>query len=162
MEIKITITPKRILIALGIILAFGTACFFAGNFTRFGRVSGTSQELVEGIVLTGDTADRVLDELGIARPAGKSAADLGYAVSEGISKLCYTNEVQRVFIDDIRKEIDVTTENAKIINDSFSGVSDAVDYGWNIILEEARTLERIANRTREFDEASTQDGEKSE
>ena len=162
MEIKITITPKRILIALGIMLAFGTACFFAGNFTRFGRVSGTSQELVEGIVLTGDTADRVLDELGIARPAGKSAVDLGYAVSEGISKLCYTNEVQRVFIDDIRREIDVTTENAKIINDSFSGVSDAVDYGWNIILEEARTLERIANRTREFDEASTQDGEKSE
>ena len=159
MQINIT---KKTFIGLGIVLLLCVASFLAGRFTRFGRISGASEQLVEGIVLTGDTADRVLDELGIARSAGKSAADLGYAVSEGITKLCYTNEVQRVYIDDIRREIDVTTENAKIINDSFSGVSDAVDYGWNIILEEARTLERIVNRTRELDETLAQDGEKSE
>lgn len=153
---------KKTFIYVGIIILVFFAGIFTDRHTRFGRTSGTSEQLVEGIVLSGDDASRVLDELGIARSAGQSAADLGYAVSQGISKLCYTNEVQRVFIDDVRREIDVTTENAKIINDSFSGVSDAVDYGWNIILEEARTLERIADRTREFEANTSKNGEKPE
>jgi hypothetical protein len=150
---------KKTFIYLGIIILVFFAGIFTDRYTRFGRTSGTSEQLIEGIVLSGDDASRVLDELGIARSAGQSAADLGYAVSQGIEKLCYSNEVQRVFIDDIRREVDIATENAKIINDSFNGVSDAVDYGWNVILEEARTLERIANRTREF-EANTSENDK--
>lgn len=160
MEIKIT--PKRVLIALGILLAFGAACFCAGKFSRFGRVSGTSQELIDGIVLTGDEASRVLDKLGIARSSGKSAKDLGYEVGRGIERLCQSDEVQRLFINDIRREIETTTENAKVINESFTDVSDASDYGWDIILDEARALQRIAERTRAFDEDSVKNESKSE
>lgn len=162
MEIKITITPKRVLITLGILLAFGAACFCAGRFSRFGRVSGTSQELVDGIILTGDEASRVLDKLGIARSSGKSAKDLGYEVGRGIERLCQSDEVQRLFINDIRREIETTTENAKVINESFTDVSDASDYGWNIILDEARALQRIAERTRAFDEDSAKNESKPE
>lgn len=153
---------KKTFTYIGIIVLVFFAGIFTGRYTRFGRASGTSEQLIEGIVLSGDDASRVLDELGIARCAGQSAADLGYAVSQGIEKLCYSNEVQRVFIDDIRREVDTATENAKIINDSFNGVSDAVDYGWNVILEEARTLERIAKRTREFEANTSKNGEKPE
>lgn len=160
MEIKIT--PKRVLITLGILLAFGTACFCAGKFSRFGRISGTSQELVDGIILTGDEAGRVLDKLGIARSSGKSAKDLGYEVGRGIERLCQSDEVQRLFINDIRREIETTTENAKGINESFTDVSDASDYGWDIILDEARALQRIAERTRAFDEDSVKNESKSE
>ena len=160
MEIKIT--PKRVLITLGILLAFGAACFCAGKFSRFGRVSGTSQELIDGIVLTGDEASRVLDKLGIARSSGKSAKDLGYEVGRGIERLCQSDEVQRLFINDIRREIETTTENAKVINESFTDVSDASDYGWDIILDEARALQRIAERTRAFDEDSIKNESKSE
>lgn len=153
---------KKTFIYIGIIVLVFFAGIFTGRYTRFGRASGTSEQLIEGIVLSGDDASRVLDELGIARCAGQSAADLGYAVSQGIEKLCYSNEVQRVFIDDIRREVDTATENAKIINDSFNGVSDTVDYGWNVILEEARTLERIAKRTREFEANTSENDKKSE
>lgn len=162
MEIKITLTPKRILITLGIVLAFSAACFCAGRFNRFGRVSGTSQELIDGIVLTGDEASRVLDKLGITRSSGKSAKDLGYEVGRGIERLCQSNEVQGLFINDIRREIATTAENAKVINESFTDVSDASDYGWDIILEEARALQRIAERTRTFDEDFVKNESKSE
>jgi len=153
---------KKTFIYIGIIVLVFFAGIFTDRHTRFGRASGTSEQLVEGIVLSGDDASRVLDELGIARCTGQSAADLGYAVSQGIEKLCYSNEVQRVFIDDVRREIDTATENAKIINDSFNGVSDAVDYGWNVILEEARALKRIADRTREFEANTSENGKKPE
>lgn len=159
MQINIT---KKTFIGIGIVLLMCIASFLAGRFIRFGRVSGTSQELVDGIILTGDEASRVLDKLGIARSSGKSAKDLGYEVGRGIERLCQSDEVQRLFIDDIRREIETTTENAKVINESFTDVSDASDYGWDIILDEARALQRIAERTRAFDEDSVKNESKSE
>ena len=159
MEIKI---DKNFFIRIGIVIVLCAVSFCAGTFTRFGRISGTSQELVDGIVLTGDDASRVLDRLGIARSSGKSAKDLGYEVGRGIERLCQSDEVQRLFIDDIRREIETTTENAKIINESFTDVSDTVDYGWDIVFEEARALQRIAERTRAFDEDSIKNESKPE
>ena len=160
MEIKIT--KKTIICCLSIVAVLCISCFLAGKYSRLDRTSGTSQQLIDGIVLTGDTADRVLDKLGIGRSAGKSAADYGYAISEGIGRLCESHEKQRVLIDAIRREVETTTENAKVINESFTDVSDAVDYGWDIIIEEARAYERIANSTLEFDKNSSENGEKSE
>lgn len=159
MQINIT---KKTFIGIGIVLLMCIASFLAGRFIRFGGVSGTSQELVNGIILTGDEASRILDKLGIARSSGKSAKDLGYEVGRGIERLCQSDEVQRLFIDDIRREIETTTENAKVINESFTDVSDASDYGWDIILDEARALQRIAERTRAFDEDSVKNESKSE
>ena len=159
---EIQITKKNVIICLSIVVVLCVSCFLAGRFIRLNRTSGTSQQLIDRIVLTGDTADRVLDELGIGRSAGKSAADYGYAIAEGVRRLSESDEKQRVLINDIRREINDTTENAKVINESFTNVSDAVDYGWNVIIEEARAYERIANSTLEFDKNSDENGEKSE
>lgn len=160
MEIKIT--KKTIVYSLLTIAILCISCFLAGRYSRLDRTAGTSQQLIDGVVLTGDTADRVLDELGIGRHAGQSAADYGYAIAEGVRKLSESDEKQRILIDDIRREIKDTTENAKAINESFTNVSDAVDYGWDIILKEARAYERIANSTLEFDKNSDEDDKESE
>jgi hypothetical protein len=161
-NVEIKITKKTIIYGLFIIAIYGVSCFLAGQYSRLDRTSGTSQQLIDGVILTGDTADRVLDELGIGRHAGQSAADYGYAIAEGVRKLSKSDEKQRILIDAIRREINDTTENAKVINESFTNVSDAVDYGWDIILKEARAYERIANSTLEFDKNSDENGEKSE
>lgn len=161
MEIKITITPKRVLITLGIMLAFGATCFCAGKFSRFGRISGTSQELVDGIVLERDTANKLLDELGIARPAGQSAVDAGYAVLRGVQELSKSNDTALLCISEIEREVDLTQQNAEIIKQSFDGVSDAIEYGWRISEEQAAAYERIIETLQQFNKDSGKDDEES-
>lgn len=161
MEIKITITPKRILIALGIMLAFGTACFCTGRFTRFKGISGSGEQLVSGVILERDTADKLLDELGIARPSGQSASDTGYAILRGIQELGKSNDAARLCINEIEREIEHTQQNAEVIKQSFNGVSDAIEYGWRIAEEQARAYERIVDTLQQFNSNTSENDKKS-
>ena len=158
MEIKI---DKKFFIKFGCITLFGIACFCAGRFIRFKGVSGSSEQLVSGIVLEGDTANTILDELGIARPAEQSASDTGYAVLRGIQELSKSNDTARLCISEIEREIEHTQQNAEIIKQSFNGLSDAIEYGWRIAEEQAHAYERIVDTLQQFNNNSTKDDEKS-
>lgn len=154
MEIKI---DKNFFIKLGCIALFGITCFCAGRFIRFKGVSGSGEQLVSGIVLEGDTANTILDELGIARPAGQSASDTGYAVLRGIQELSKSNDTAKLCISEIEREIEHTQQNAEIIKQSFDGVSDAIEYGWRIAEEQARAYERIVDTLQQFNNDSSKD-----
>lgn len=158
MEIKI---DKKFFIKLGCIALFGITCFCAGRFIRFKGVSGSSEQLVSGIVLEGNTANTILDELGIARPAGQSASDTGYAVLRGIQELSKSNDTAKLCISEIEREIEHTQQNAEIIKQSFDGVSDAIEYGWRIAEEQARAYERIVDTLQQFNKDSPKDDEES-
>ena len=158
MEIKI---DKKFFIKLGCIALFGIICFCAGRFIRFKGVSGSSEQLISGIVLEGNTADTILDELGIARPAGQSASDTGYAVLRGIQELSKSNETIKLCISKIEREIEHTQQNTEIIKQSFNGVSDAIEYGWRIAEEQARAYERIVDTLQQFNNDSSKDDEES-
>ena len=158
MEIKV---DKKFFIKLGCIALFGIACFFAGRFTRLKRVSGASEQLESGIILERDTANTILDELGIARPAGQSASDAGYAVLRGIQELSKSNDTARLCISEIEREVEYTQQNAKIIEQSFNGVSDAVDYGWRITEEQVAAYERIIDTLQQFNNNSSKDDKES-
>lgn len=152
---------KKFFIKLGCLIVFGVACFLAGRFIRFGGVSGASEQLVSGIVLERDTANKLLDELGIARPAGQSAVDTGYAVLRGVQELSKSNDAARLCINEIEREVDLTQQNAEIIKQSFDGVSDAIEYGWRIAEEQAAAYERIIETLQQFDKDSGKDDEES-
>lgn len=154
MEIKI---DKKFFIKLGCIALFGITCFCAGRFIRFKGVSGSGEQLVSGIVLEGNTANTILDELGIARPAGQSASDTGYAVLRGIQELSKSNDTAKLCISEIEREIEHTQQNAEIIKQSFDGVSDAIEYGWRIAEEQARAYERIVDTLQQFNNDSSKD-----
>ena len=158
MEIKV---DKKFFIKLGCIALFGIACFCAGRFVRLKGVSGASEQLESGIILERDTANTILDELGIARPAGQSASDTGYAVLRGIQELSKSNDAARLCISEIEREVEYTQQNAKIIEQSFNGVSDAVDYGWRITEEQVATYERIVDTLQQFNNDSSKDDEES-
>lgn len=158
MEIKI---DKNFFIKLGCIALFGITCFCAGRFIRFKGVSGSSEQLVSGIVLEGNTANTILDELGIARPAGQSASDTGYAVLRGIQELSKSNDTAKLCISEIEREIEHTQQNAEIIKQSFDGVSDAIEYGWRIAEEQARAYERIVDTLQQFNNDTSKDDEES-
>lgn len=158
MEIKV---DKKFFIKLGCIALFGIACFCAGRFTRLKGVSGASEQLESGIIFERDTANTILDELGIARPAGQSASDTGYAVLRGIQELSKSNDAARLCIDKIEREVEYTQQNAKIIEQSFNGVSDAVDYGWKIAEEQALAYERIVDTLQQFNNDTSENDKES-
>lgn len=158
MEIKV---DKKLFIKLGCVALFGIACFCAGRFTRLKGVSGASEQLESGIIFERDTANTILDELGIARPAGQSASDTGYAVLRGIQELSKSNDAARLCISEIEREVEYTQQNAKIIEQSFNGVSDAVDYGWRITEEQVATYERIIDTLQQFNNNSSKDDKES-
>lgn len=158
MEIKI---DKNFFIKLGCIALFGITCFCAGRFIRFKGVSGSSEQLVSGVILERDTANTILDELGVARPAGQSASDTGYAVLRGIQELSKSNDAAKLCISEIEREIEHTQQNAEIIKQSFDGISDAIEYGWRIAEEQARAYERIVDTLQQFNNDSSKDDEES-
>ena len=158
MEIKI---DKKFFIKLGCITLFGITCFCAGRFIRFKGISGSGEQLVSGIVLEGNTANTILDELGIARPAGQSASDTGYAVLRGIQELGKSNDAAKLCISEIEREIEHTQQNAEIIKQSFNGVSDAIEYGWRIAEEQARAYERIVDTLQQFNNDTSENDKES-
>lgn len=158
MEIKI---DKKFFIKLSCIALFGFACFCAGRFIRLKGVSGSGEQLESGIIFERDTANTILDELGIARPAGQSASDTGYAVLRGIQELSKSNDAARLCISEIEREVEYTQQNAEIIKQSFNGVSDAVDYGWRITEEQVATYERIIDTLQQFNNNSSKDDKES-
>ena len=158
MEIKI---DKNFFIKLGCIALFGITCFCAGRFIRFKGVSGSSEQLVSGIVLEGNTANTILDELGIARPAGQSASDTGYAVLRGIQGLSKSNDTAKLCISEIEREIELTQQNAEIIKQSFNELSDAIDYGWRIAESQSLAYEQIVDTLQQFNSDSRENDKES-
>lgn len=154
MEIKI---DKKFFISIGIIVILCISCFFAGRYTRFKRVSGTGDQLVSGIILERDTANTILDELGIARSTGQSASDTGYAVLRGIQELSKSNDAARLCLREIEREIEYAQQNAEIIKQSFNGISDAIDYGWRVTENQALAYERIVDTLQQFNSDSPED-----
>lgn len=102
-----------------------------------------------------------MDELGIARPAGQSAVDTGYAVLRGVQELSKSNDAARLCISEIEREVDLTQQNAEIIKQSFDGVSDAIEYGWRIAEEQAAAYERIIETLQQFNSNTGEDDKES-
>ena len=152
---------KKILINIGCVVFIFVFGFCTGRFIRFKGISGTSEQLVSGIILEGDTANTILDKLGIARPAGQSASDTGYAVLRGIQELSKSNDTARFCISEIEREIEYTQQNAEIIKQSFDGVSDSIEYGWRLAENQSLAYERIIDTLQQFNKDSGENDEES-
>lgn len=137
MQINIT---KKTFIGIGIVLLMCIASFLAGRFIRFGRVSGASEQLVSGIVLERDTANKLLDELGIARPAGQSATDTGYAVLRGVQELSKSNDAGQKCINLLKSEIAFDLE---IYEKYKSADLSNIDKELDIAVEQALRYEQL-------------------
>ena len=152
---------KKILINIGCAVFIFIFGFCTGRFIRFKGISGASEQLVSGIILEGDTANTILDKLGIARPAGQSASDTGYAVLRGIQELSKSNDTARFCISEIEREIEYTQQNAEIIKQSFDGVSDSIEYGWRLAENQSLAYERIIDTLQQFNKDSGENDEES-
>ena len=148
---------KKILTNIGYAVLIFVLGFCTGRFIRFKQISGSSEQLISGIILERDTTDRILDELSITRTTGSSAADTEQAILRGIQELSKSNETIKLCISKIEREIELTQQNTQIIKQSFESVSDAIDYGWRIAEEQAVAYERIVDTLQQFNNDSSKD-----
>lgn len=153
MEIKI---DKKFFIKLGIIAILCFASFCAGRFIRFRGVSGTSEQLVDGIVLSRETADKLADELNLGGSALKSANGYEKAILEGVGTLRRSSEVGQLCTDAIKQSIESDEKFNEELRRNVSGYFDAADYALELAVERAELYESII---RAYEQTQSDNGE---
>ena len=152
MEIKI---DKKFFIKLGCVALFGIACFCAGQFCRFGR-SGSGEQLVDGVVLSRETADKLADELNLGGVPLKSGAEYGQAILEGVGTLRKSSEVGRICTDAIERSIKRDEKFNEELRRNVSGYFDATNYALELAVKRAESYERIV---RTYEQAKSENRE---
>ena len=140
MEIKI---DKKIFIKLGIIIILCVSCFFAGRYTRFKGVSGTSEQLVSGIILSRDTVDTISNNLYIADAATKSADELGRAIINGIRELQRNNEITKLLTNEIIGSIENNKKITAEVESTYTDISESTEFAIDLAIKRAEEYERL-------------------
>lgn len=159
MEIKIT---KKHIIGISIVICLCIACFCAGRYIRIGRITGTSQQLIDGIILSRDTTDTILNKLNIATNGFNSSAEYNKAVIDGFERLLHTNEVGQLCINKIERTVEDSQEFAKMLNESYSKFSDGSEYAFDVAIRKSEEYERVIESLQQFTGDFIKDNKKSE
>ena len=154
-------TKKIIFIICCAILIFVTG-FYSGRFIRFRRVSGTSDELISGIVLTRDEVDKIADAIGISRNSIKSAADLGRAVENGFNSLREGNELGLLCVNEIKRSIEDDKKFNANLQQTYTDYIDTTTAALDMAINRAELYERIISAYEQADRNISKDNEKSE
>ena len=153
MEIKI---DKKFFIKLGIVAILCFASFCAGRLIRFRGVSGTSEQLVDGVVLSRETADKLADELNLGGSALKSANGYEQAILEGIGTLRRSSEVGQLCADAIKQSIESDEKFNEELRRNVSGYFDAADFAIELAIQRAELYESIV---RTYEQTQSNNGE---
>ena len=160
-NVEITNFKKNIIVC-GIFIVICISCFFAGRFIRFRRVSGTSDELISGIVLTRDEVDKIADAIGISRNSIKSAADLGRAVENGFNSLREGNELGLLCVNEIKRSIEDDKKFNANLQQTYTDYIDTTTAALDMAINRAELYERIISAYEQADGDSTKNSKKSE
>ena len=139
-EFKIS---KKLIIACCVTIVLCIGSFCAGRYIRFGRISGTSQQLIDGIVLSRETADQLANELNIARASLSSSENYGQTILEGIGELRKASEVGRLCSDAIKLSIERDAENNENLLKARGDYFESVDYAIELAAQRAELYEQI-------------------
>lgn len=162
METEKRTSLKKLLIGIGIIVLLCGASFCAGRFVRFRGASADSERLIEGIILSRDTANSILDRLGIAESALKSSAEYERVITEGLEQLQRTNEVGRLLTDEVVRTIEVNQRLTEELNRAHSELSDTTLDALELAARRAEEYERIIEAFERITADSYKDYPKSE
>ena len=153
MEIKI---DKKFFIKLGIVAILCFASFCTGRLIRFRGVSGTSEQLVDRVVLSRETADKLADELNLGGSALKSANGYEQAILEGIGTLRRSSEVGQLCTDAIKQSIESDEKFNEELRRNVSGYFDAADFAIELAIQRAELYESIV---RTYEQTQSNNGE---
>ena len=153
MEIKI---DKKFFIKLGIVVILCFASFCAGRFIRFKGISGSGEQLVDGVVLSRETADKLANELNLGGSALKSTNGYEQAILEGIGTLRRSSEVGQLCTDAIKQSIESDEKFNEELRRNVSGYFDAADFAIELAIQRAELYESIV---RAYEQTQSNNGE---
>lgn len=156
MEIKI---DKKFFIKLFIIVLLCFTSFCAGRFLRARGASGTSQQLVDGVILSRETADKLVNELNLGGVSLESGIGYEQAILEGIGTLRKSSEVGQLCTDAIKQSIESDEKFNEELRRNVSGYFDAADYAIDISINRAELYESIV-RTYEQTQSDNRENNK--
>lgn len=159
MEIKIT---KTTFIYICVSLIFCIGSFFAGRFIRFGRISGTSEQLIDGIVQAGNDTDKIINQLVIAGASAESAANYGQIISGIVEELRAENEKLGVSTDAAIRAIESNKRISEIIQSANASLSSTTDNALELAIKRAEDYERLITTLQEALRDTTENNPKSE
>lgn len=158
---EIQITRKKVIYSI-ITVVLCISFFCIGRFVRFRGVSGTGDKLIEGIVLSRDTADQIFDILNIAESAISSSDEYSKAIIRGIAELQQSNAVGKLCLDEIKRTIEDSERFTEEFSKSYSDFSSATDRAFSLAIGQSMQYERIINSLRQFTDDIAENCEESE
>ena len=149
-------STKKIIISIicGVVIFICGIC--TEKYIRFRRTSGSSEQLVDGVVLSRETADKLVNELNLGGVPLKSGIGYEQALLEGVGTLRESSEVGRICTNAIEQSIKSDEEFNEELRRNVSGYFDAADYAFDISIKHAELYESII---RSYEQAKSDNGE---
>lgn len=149
-------STKKIIISIigGIVIFICGIC--TDEYIRFRRVSGASDQLVDGVILSRETRDKLANELNLGGVSLKSGIGYDQALLEGVGTLRKSSEVGRVCANAIEQSIESDEKFNEELRRNVSGYFDAADYAIDISIKHAELYESII---RSYEQAKSDNGE---
>lgn len=153
MEIKIT---KSAIITFCICVVLCISSFCIGRYIRIGRISGTSEQLISGIIQAGDDTDKIINELTLAGASAESAANYGRIIAGVIEELRNVNEELSVSTNEAIRAVESNKRITEIVKSASSSLSNTTGNALEDAIERAENYERLIESLQEALRNSTE------
>ena len=152
-EIKIT---KSTIITFCICVVLCISSFCIGRYIRVGRISGTSEQLISGIIQAGDDTDKIINELALAGASAESAANYGRIISGVIEELRNVDEELGVSTNEAIRAVESNKRITEIVKSASSSLSNTTGNVLEDAIKRAENYERLIESLQEALRNSTE------
>lgn len=153
MEIKIT---KSTIITFCICVVLCISSFCIGRYIRIGRISGTSEQLISGIIQAGDDTDKIINELTLAGASAESAANYGRIIAGVIEELRNVDEELSVSTNEAIRAVESNKRITEIVKSASSSLSYTTGNALEDAIKRAENYERLIESLQEALRNSTE------
>lgn len=152
-EIKIT---KSTIITFCICVVLCISSFCIGRYIRVGRISGTSEQLISGIIQAGDDTDKIINELTIAGASAESAANYGRIIAGVIEELRNVDEELSISTNEAIRAVESNKRITEIVKSASSSLSNTTGNALEDAIKRAENYERLIESLQEALRNSTE------
>lgn len=131
------------------VLCLCIVSFCTGKFIRFERISGTSEQLISGIVQAGDNTDQIVNELIIAGASTESANRYGTIISGIIKELRDENEQLGISTDEAIRAIESNKRVTELVKSASSNLHETTGTALELAIKRAEDYERLIESLQE-------------
>ena len=131
------------------VLCLCIVSFCAGKFIRFERISGSSEQLISGIVQAGDNTDQIINELIVAGASAESAINYGQIIAGVIEELRNNNAEFSISTDEAIRAIESNKRVTELVQSASSSLYETTGTALELAIKRAEDYERLIESLQE-------------